>query len=115
MMVAAVIAASTVTQRGAINSPIFRRSAVNITNGTIANGNCRLNTTCDRMSSCAVPFSPNQMVTIAAGRIAMARVSSGRAQAGRRLLINPAITIWPERQAVAAVYEIDDYSEDQHH
>ena len=41
----AVIAASTVIQRGATSTPIFPRSAVNISRGTIANGNCRLRIT----------------------------------------------------------------------
>ena len=44
-MSVAVVAASTLTQRGAASTPIFPRSAVNIGWGTIANGNCRLRIT----------------------------------------------------------------------
>ena len=93
MMMTAVSAASAVTQRGATSSPILRRSAVNITSGTIANGNCRLRITWLRIRSCAVPFSPYQMVTIAAGTMAIARVTSRRAHGGRRMSMKPSITI----------------------
>src|SRR5262249_21431278 len=63
MINAAVRAASTVIQRGATSSPSWRRSAVNITSGTTANGSCRLRTTWLRINSCALPFAPYQMVT----------------------------------------------------
>ena len=51
MIIAAVSAASAVSQRGAMNGPILARLAVNITSGTTANGSCRLSTTWLRISS----------------------------------------------------------------
>src|SRR5690606_29232893 len=47
MMTVATMAAMTVSQRGAVKAPILRRSAVNITRGSTAKGNCRLRITCD--------------------------------------------------------------------
>ena len=47
-----------------------------------------------------MPLSPYQMVTIAAGTMAMARVISRRAQGGSRMSMKPSITIWPESVAV---------------
>ena len=79
-------AASPISQIGATSAPIFRLSAVNITSGTTAKGSCRLRITCVRIRSCAVPLSPYQIVTAAAGTIAMPRVISRRSQGGRRML-----------------------------
>ena len=41
------------------------------------------------------PCSPYIAVTITAGMMAISRVMSRRSQAGRRMLRNPSITIWP--------------------
>ena len=72
----AVTAASPVSQRGAISAPILCLSAVNITSGTMAKGSCKLKITWERIRSCAVPSDPYQMVTMAAGTMAMARVTN---------------------------------------
>ena len=86
-------AASTVTQTGAAKAPILRRSAVNITSGTMENGSARPSTTWLRINSFAVPVSPYQIVTTAAGMMAIERVTNRRAQAGKRMSIKPSITI----------------------
>src|ERR1700722_9395542 len=100
MMIAAVTAASAVSQRGAVNGPILARLAVNITNGTTANGSCRLSTTWLKISNCPVAFSPAQIVTITAGTIAIPRVTMRRSQGAIRQLRNPSITICPASVAV---------------
>src|SRR5262245_66279252 len=100
MMMAATRAASAVTHRGEARDFIFLRSAVNMTNGTTENGRARPSTTWLRIKSFAVPASPYQIVTMAAGMMASARVVSRRAQAGRRISMKPSITIWPENVAV---------------
>src|SRR6202040_62988 len=73
MMMAAVSAASAVSQRGATNGPILARLAVNITSGTTANGSCRLSTTWLRINNCPVALPPAQTVTTTAGTIAIIR------------------------------------------
>ena len=50
--------ASTASQPGLANSPIFARSTVNSTSGNTANESWRLRITWLRMSSFAVPLSP---------------------------------------------------------
>ena len=81
------------SQRGETSAFIFRRSAVNITNGTIENGKARPKTTWLKIRSFAVAASPYQIVTIAAGTMASARVVSRRAQAGNRMSMKPSMTI----------------------
>ena len=100
MMRAAVSAANTVSQRGATNGPILAPLAVNMTSGTTANGSCRLSTTWLRIKSCPVAFSPAQIVTTTAGRIAIMRVTSRRSHGAIRILRKPSITIWPDNVAV---------------
>ena len=51
-----------------------------------------------------MPVSPYQMVTTAAGTIAIARVISRRAQGGRRMSRKPSITIWPASVAVTVEF-----------
>ena len=91
------------SQRGATNVPILALLAVNITSGTMANGNCRLSTTWLKMSSWPVPFSPYQIVTTAAGMIAIARVISRLAQGGSLISRKPSITTCPANGPSAAV------------
>ena len=57
-MIAEISQATVFSQRGLTNSPITVRSLVNLTNGTTANGNCRLRMTWLSTSSLAVPLSP---------------------------------------------------------
>src|SRR4029079_15883207 len=57
-MIRATTVAIAVSQRGAASSPILRRLAVKTTSGITAKGNCKLNITCEKMSSFAVPLSP---------------------------------------------------------
>src|ERR1700758_5051282 len=105
MISAAVTTASTVSQRGATNGPILERLAVNITNGTTANGNCRLSTTWLRIRSCPVAFSPAQIVTTTAGSIAIIRVTNLRSHGATRKFRKPSITIWPDRVAVMVEFK----------
>src|SRR5213076_1334802 len=56
---------------GFTNSPIFRRSEVNITSGKTANESCRLRITWLRIRSWAVPCSPKKIAVSAAGTIAI--------------------------------------------
>src|SRR5262245_16900710 len=104
MMIAATSAASAVNQRGETSAFIFLRSAVNITSGTTENGKASPSTTWLRIRSLAVPASPYQIVTIAAGTMASARVVSRRAQAGKRMSMKPSITIWPDNVAVTVEF-----------
>ena len=105
MIMAAVTAASTVSQRGAVNGPIFARLAVNITSGTTANGSCRLSTTWLKISNCPVAFSPAQIVTTTAGTIAIIRVTMRRSHGAIRKFRKPSITIWPESVAVTVEFK----------
>src|ERR1700688_3179801 len=100
MITAAVTAASTVSQRGAVNGPILARLAVNITSGTTTNGSCRLSTTWLRINSWPVALPPAQTVTTTAGTIAIIRVTIRRSHGAMRRLRNPSITIWPDSVAV---------------
>lgn len=85
---------------GATRSPILVLSAVNITSGKTAKGNCRLSTTCVRINSWAVPDWPNQIVTLAAYTIAIARVMRRRNHGASFMSRKPSITIWPASIAV---------------
>ena len=51
-----------------------------------------------------MPASPYQIVTTAAGTMAIARVTSRRAQGGRRMSMKPSITIWPASVAVTVEF-----------
>ncbi len=51
-----------------------------------------------------MPAAPYQMVTIAAGMMAMARVTSRRIQGGRRMSRKPSITICPDSVAVTVEF-----------
>jgi len=77
------------------NSPISRRSPVNATSGTTANGSCRLSTTWLSTKRLVVDPSPAMPITNAAGTIANKRVTMRRSQTGRRKSRNPSMTIWP--------------------
>ena len=72
---AAVSVANSVTQSGAASAPILRLSAVNITSGTMRKRKRKAKMTWTENQQLAVTsFSPYQMVTIAAGVMAIARV-----------------------------------------
>jgi hypothetical protein len=77
---------------------------VNITSGTTENGKASPNTTWLKIRSLAVPSSPYQIVTMAAGTMASARVASRRAHAGKRMSRKPSITIWPDNVAVTVEF-----------
>src|SRR4029077_18104398 len=67
-MITATAYASSLSQTGFTNSPIFSLSEVNITSGKTANDNCILRMTWLRTSSFAVPLSPYMKATITAGK-----------------------------------------------
>src|SRR5256886_8345167 len=77
---AAVLQDKARSQGAFTNSPILRRSLVNITNGKTAKLNCMLRITWLKMSKSAVPFSPHNAVTTMAGAMAMLRVIRRRSQ-----------------------------------
>ncbi len=58
MMTNEIAQAAAVSHAGLTRAPIFVRSLVNLTRGTIANGSWRLRITWLRMSSFAVPLAP---------------------------------------------------------
>src|SRR6267143_154576 len=77
-MKTATMYARSFSHLGLTNSPIFRRSDVNITRGKTANESCRLRITWLRIRSWAVPCSPKKIAVSAAGTIAIRRVMSRR-------------------------------------
>ena len=94
MMIAArCSAASAVTQRGADQFAHLAPVGGEHHQRHDRERQCRPSITWLRIRSFAVPASPYQMVTIAAGTMAIARVISRRAQAGRRMSRKPSITI----------------------
>src|SRR6267143_1913195 len=80
-MKTATMYARSFSHLGLTNSPIFRRSDVNITRGKTANESCRLRITWLRIRSWAVPCSPKKIAVSAAGTIAIRRVMSRRSHA----------------------------------
>src|SRR5205085_2896273 len=77
------------------NSPILILSLVNRTRGKTAKLNCKLRMTWLRTSRFVVPFSPEIIVTMTAGMIAIRRVIRRRNHGRIRRFRNPSITIWP--------------------
>src|SRR5262249_9076925 len=86
------------------SAPILLLSAVNMTSGTMAKGSCRLKITWDRIRSFAVPAAPYQMVTMAAGVMAVERVAGLRIQGGKGVAGKPSLTNRPESVAVTVEF-----------
>ena len=99
-----MMAESTESHRGATKAPMRWRWAVKITSGTIAKGNCRLNTTWLSTKSAVAPASPCVIAIHAAGMTAKSLVASRRTTGGRRRPKKPSITIWPARVAVTVAF-----------